>query len=1317
MLSQAIAQEPIVHFIVSPDGTKLVTFSRNLMIRVWDPATGECRRSWKGHRLPVQAADFDPTSTLLATGAADKTVMVWDVDNGYATHSFRGHESLISAVKFQPHPVSVQRLMSAGENGEVRCWDLVSNVCVAATTEHYSSVTAILFSPDAHAHYMITCGRDKVMNVWDTRDFDSGISGSGKPSSSSSASASEAALKATVTTNEDIEGAVMYPAMPSTTASGAASGADAAGNREMIFATVGVRGMLRKWKLVITGATKATRKYACGVVGSTTVANLRHGSASAASSTSASASNDNEELPVSRQFETLLLRQVPASGAAPQLSAASSADAAAGAGGKRRRSQDASSSSSSSLPVDFDLLAVTRDQVLSIVDPTSLSPRKSIVGFSDQFTDVKYIPQHPSSTGKHLLAIATNSEQFRIVDVDSFDSKLCDGHTGIVLAVSPSPDGTLVATSSKDRTLRIWDVATGACVGVCEGHTESVGAVSFPCKASNFMRANPSKEGGASVGSTSWVASGSKDRTIKVWQLGPLLSKLPSPRPDGWSIETAPIFKQAVHSARTISAAVAHEKDINAIAVAPHDRLIASASQDKTIKLWSAPDLAPVATLRGHKRGVWSIAFSPVDQLLASASGDNTIRLWAVTPSAGFACLRTFEGHDASVLCVRFLRKGAQLVSAGADGLVKVWSVKDSECVNTFDAHTDKIWALAVRPADMNSATDAIGAAGDDDGADDDDNADASGDEEMDGGEGKSSGKKSKQSKRKSDGAGSKQIPEYEIEIVTGGGDSVLNVWRDVTSKTAESEVEAAEAALMKQQTLYNAMSSRDYAKAITLTLELDQPGRCGDIINELLEVGPTPPTRDVSSSAADARYRDAILREIAQMESEEKGMVSKASGAAAGLDASGSSSSSSAGSASASASAGTGVDKSIGLNAKGVNMLTTVLKTMSAVHLVSLLGYIREWNTQSRHGLLAQQLLYLLLRTIPTQKLLAMMTEAKNGRSSSDDDGSNESGKVVEKVIPGVGRARVAKAAGALDQESTLTPIANPVSSVTDGGAGSGAAGAGDGGMVGTLAATSSQQGAAQSQPSTAAAAELRGLVSALLPYSERHLERLDRLMVSTYLIDGTLHSMRALMPENDNPAARLAEEELRSRLMGSGAGTVAGGAGAGAGKNKRGPVIVKADAHGSSGDSSDDGSDSSDYDEDGGRGSGWLPSRSVGAGAGAGRAANRNPKRPSSSTAAAASASQYESQPITHKHTSARTPFAGLTTDVTADEDDEKVLDDDEAEAASGGDDDGVGDEDMVDDDAANGPRDDEEDEDADVDDIMARIKARAKGTPAAR
>ena len=82
------------------------------------------------------------------------------------------------------------------------------------------------------------------------------------------------------------------------------------------------------------------------------------------------------------------------------------------------------------------------------------------------------------------LAVATNSELVKVFERDSFSCQLLAGHSGIVLSLDVGVTGTLLATSSKDNTIRIWrrggdGDAEGrfSCVAVGAGHTHAVGAV------------------------------------------------------------------------------------------------------------------------------------------------------------------------------------------------------------------------------------------------------------------------------------------------------------------------------------------------------------------------------------------------------------------------------------------------------------------------------------------------------------------------------------------------------------------------------------------------------------------------------------------------------------------------------------------------------------------------------------------------------------------------------------------------------------------------------------------------------------------------
>ncbi len=115
----------------------------------------------------------------------------------------------------------------------------------------------------------------------------------------------------------------------------------------------------------------------------------------------------------------------------------------------------------------------------------------------------------------------------------------------------------------------------------------------------------------------------------------------------------------------------------SAIAFSPDGYILATASTDRTIKLWSANTGHLLQTLQGHTIWVWAIAFHPHGHTLASASYDQTIKLWNVTTGE---CLQTLQEHSSSVLAIAFSPDGNWLASGGYDQTIKLWNPATGKC-------------------------------------------------------------------------------------------------------------------------------------------------------------------------------------------------------------------------------------------------------------------------------------------------------------------------------------------------------------------------------------------------------------------------------------------------------------------------------------------------------------------------------------------------------------------------------------------------------------------------------------------------------------
>ena len=136
--------------------------------------------------------------------------------------------------------------------------------------------------------------------------------------------------------------------------------------------------------------------------------------------------------------------------------------------------------------------------------------------------------------------------------------------------------------------------------------------------------------------------------------------------------------------------------------------MLATCSQDRTIKLWTVEHLSNIMTLSGHRRGVWDIAFHPIQKLLVSVAGDGMIKGWNLETGE---CAWSM-GEGAALIRCQWIYYN-QVITGSLDGIVKIWDIRKQTSL-AYDKHEGKIWALDVSKSAedkaivMTGATDSV---------------------------------------------------------------------------------------------------------------------------------------------------------------------------------------------------------------------------------------------------------------------------------------------------------------------------------------------------------------------------------------------------------------------------------------------------------------------------------------------------------------------------------------------------------------------------------------------------------------------------------
>ncbi|KAF8445679.1 U3 small nucleolar RNA-associated protein [Boletus edulis BED1] len=629
------ASESITTLCLSPSAAYLILFTTPPSLRLYDipkVCSGQVVHPFRviahAHDAPVHVCTVDPTSSFLASGSADGIVKVWDISAGHVTHVFKGHGGVISALKFNfPRDPSIAsstrtfQLVTASVDTRIRLFDLMATSRndqealwpIAVLDGHVSVPRGLDVTPDGK--WLISGGRDSVVLLWDmspsSRSTDGSVSKKGKGKTTVVAPI----LTKTVPIMESVEAVgFVHPELNDFTAK----------SPKLQFFTAGDKGVVRIWDL-----TQGSVIYSLGT--------------------------DADFNTVAQEAERQIIDALY-------------------------------------LPAVDAIVSARADQNIFFHSLLSRSLIRHMVGYNDEIVDTIFLspPSSDPNQSNHSrsrdtqLALATNSSLIRIYSISNLDAQVLAGHSDIVLSLDQGLGGRIFASGSKDKSARVWAFAQQpnsngwGCIALCEGHTESVGSIAM------------SRVYDDSDSHPRFVFTGSQDRTIKMWDL----SELPLTFP---GVDPARCHSLATHKA--------HDKDINSLDIAPNDQFLASGSQDRTANIYEISykpssggkpprgEIKRLGCCKGHKRGVWNVRFGKTERVLATGSSDKTVKLWNLED---FTCVKTFEGHTNSVLRVDFINHGTHLVSSGSDGLVKLWNVKEETCVTTLDNHEDKVWALAI---------------------------------------------------------------------------------------------------------------------------------------------------------------------------------------------------------------------------------------------------------------------------------------------------------------------------------------------------------------------------------------------------------------------------------------------------------------------------------------------------------------------------------------------------------------------------------------------------------------------------------------------
>jgi WD40 repeat protein len=620
----------------APDGKTLAVSLINA-VQLWDVVTREKKGLLEGHLDEVECVRFSPDGKTIATGSRDHTVKLWDAATLQERATLKGHSVRVRSVAFSPDG---KTLVSACRNSFVKLWDVTSGKELTGIPEPgLPGGSTVAFTPDGKT--LASGAGDGTIRLWDV----TAISREPVP------------VVGETRRFEGHTGPVRSVAFSPDGRYAISGSGWPQGDKTMRLWEVATGREVRRFaghtdqvhavafspdgRRALSGSFDGTMRL-WDVETGQELRRFQHteGLMSVAYSPDgrwALSTTDSPDIRLWDVSSGKLLRPLK---------------------GHTDRVQYATFS-----PDSRRVLSASHDGTMRLWDAENGQELRRFQGGTKPLECVAFSPD-----GRR--AVSSGQEGVvRLWDLETGAGvRRFDGHTWNVSGVAFSPDGRRVASGGHDRMVRLWDAETGQELCRFVGHADVVWSVAFSPDGRQLL----SGGGGAFIGHGNQEAG--SDWALRLWTVpgaGP-----PAARDDG---------RQATLKA--------HADIVWCVAVAPDGEMLATASADKTVKLWKrhGDSWQHEKTLRGHQAAVRCVAFSPGGKALATGSFDATLKLW--DPASGQE-RQTLRGHAETINALAFAPDGATLASASLDRTVKLWDVKTGQEQATLRGHAD--WVLGV---------------------------------------------------------------------------------------------------------------------------------------------------------------------------------------------------------------------------------------------------------------------------------------------------------------------------------------------------------------------------------------------------------------------------------------------------------------------------------------------------------------------------------------------------------------------------------------------------------------------------------------------